>query len=63
MSKKFVLKNQDSLYVFNSYDVALIAYKEKKMSIVLKNHTQIIAENLEYEDAEKIINEITKGGK
>lgn len=61
MKKKFVLKNQDNLYVFNPSDVALIAYKEKNMSIVLKNHTQIITENLEYEDAEKIINEITKG--
>lgn len=56
MKKKFILKNQDSLYAFNFSDVALISYKEKKMSIVLKNHTQIIAENLEYEEAEKIIN-------
>lgn len=56
MTKMFkLLTPNNGITAFYWYDVALMRYQEKKLSIVLKNHTVIEVTECEKEDAEKII--------
>ena len=50
-----LLSSNNGITAFYWYDVALIRYQEKKLSIVLKNHTVLEITECEKEDAEKII--------
>lgn len=50
-----VLTSNGGITAFYWYDVALMRYQEKKLSVVLKNHTVIEITDCGKEDAEKVI--------